>query len=170
MSQASPFEFKPSGFDVFPEMARVYSEIGGLLDADIQARTHDTNFSDSFIGPDTTVSKAVALISGSTDLTPIKALATYRLTEKARLEEIDNQLTALKSKSPKDVLAQLNQARSDVTQLGTKIEALAQAFTADKAIMRTLLSRNAKEAAKSATVLGSEQFKRPFFNAIGTPE
>ena len=101
---------------------------------------------------------------------PLKLWRRTRLTEKARLEEIDNQLTALKSKSPKDVLAQLNQARSDVTQLGTKIEALAQAFTADKAIMRTLLSRNAKEAAESATALGSVQFKRPFFNAIGTPE
>ena len=151
-------------------MARVYSEIGGLLDADILARTHDTEFSNSFIGPETAVSKAVALIGGSTDITPIKALATYGLTEKARLQEIDNQLTALKSKSPKDVLAQLNQARSDVTQLGTKIELLAQAFTADKAVMRTKLSKDAKEAAEAATALGSEQFKRPFFNAIGTPE
>ncbi len=170
VSQASPFEFKPSGFDVFPEMARVYSEIGVLLDADIRARAHDTKFSDSFIGPETTVSKAVASINAATDLAPLRAMAAYGATEKARLDEIDKQLTALKSRSPKDVLAQLVQARCDVTQLATKVETLAQAFTADGAVARTRLCKNAKEAAEAATTLGSEQFKRPFFNAIGTLE
>lgn len=170
VSQASPFEFKPSGFDVFPEMARVYREVGVRLDADIRARAHDTKFSDSFIGPETIVSKAVASIGPSTDLAPIKALATYGVTEKARLEEIDAQLTALKSKSSKEVVAQLVQARSDVNQLITKIGALALEFAAGKAAVRSGLSKDAKEAAEAATALGSEQFKRPFFNAVGTPE
>jgi hypothetical protein len=38
ISQASNFEFKPSGFDVFPEMARVYGELSKLLTTEIQAR------------------------------------------------------------------------------------------------------------------------------------
>jgi hypothetical protein len=170
VSQASPFEFKPSGFDVFPEMARVYREMGVLLDADIRERTHDTKFSDSFIGPETTVSEAVSSIGAATDLAALRTIATYGATEKARLDEIDKQLTALKSRSPKDVLAQLAQARSDVVQLNTKFETLARAFTADRAVVRTQLSKNAKQAAEAAAALGSEQFKRPFFSAIGTPE
>jgi hypothetical protein len=170
VSQTSPFEFKPSGFDIFPEMARVYREIGSRLDADVQARTHDTKFADSFIGPETMVSKSVASIGASIDLAPIRALAIYGPTEAARLEEIDTQLTALKSKSPKDVIAQLRQARSDIAQLATTIATLAASFTADKAMARTALSKDAKESADAATALGSEQFRRPFFNAIGTPE
>jgi len=170
VSQSTPFEFKPSGFDVFPEMARVCRQIGTLLDADIKSKTHDTIFSDSFIGVETVASKAIASIGGSTDLAEIRALAIYSQTEISRLAEVDIQLTALKSRSPKEVLAQLGQAHSDVAQLAGKLATLGQAFTADKGALRTSAGRDAKEAADAASVLGSEQFKRPFFSAVGTPE
>jgi hypothetical protein len=170
VSQTAPFEFKPSGFDVFPEMARVYGALAARLDADVRARTRDTKFSDSFIGAETDISKAVASISASTDLSRIRALAVYGGTEKARFEEIDGQLVALRSRSPKEILAQLKQARADIGQLSAKLAAAGSAFTAEKAAQRTKLSGEAKTTAEAATALGAEQFRRPFFNAVGTAE
>jgi hypothetical protein len=48
VSESTPFELKPSGFDVFPEMARVYEELGKRLAAAVQLRTHSTRFSYHF--------------------------------------------------------------------------------------------------------------------------
>ncbi len=170
VSEASPFEFKPSGFDIFPEMARVYAQLTTRLYGDIQSRTRDTKFSESFIGLETDASKSVAFVNATTDLTTVQNLAVYGPSEKARLEEIDKQLTALKSKSQKEVLAALRQARIDLENLGVKIIGIGETFSSLKAISRVELSKNAKAAADTATALGSEQFKRAFFKAVGTVE
>jgi hypothetical protein len=170
VSEAAAFEFKPSGFDVFPEMVRVYGEIGQRLDLEILGRTHDTKFSDSFIGEDTPVSKAVAAISAATDIEALRALSRYGLTETARLAEIDAQLVALKSGSSKEALATLVQARGDIDALAVKLKLLGEAFTSDKALSRNELCKKAKDSAEDATKLGINQFKRAFFNAVGSPE
>jgi len=170
LSQAATFEFRPVGFDIFPEMARVYGEIGRRLDAECLARTHATNFSESFIGNETDVSKAVAVINAKTDLEAIKSLGTYGATEKARLEAIDQQLIALKSSSPKDVVVQLRQAKSDVETLRSKLDLLGLEFTSAKRDSRNEITRKAKESAAAAALVGTETFKRSFFNAVGTPE
>ena len=94
VSETAAFEFKLSGFDVFPEMVRVYGEIGKRIDAEIAARAHDTKFSDSFIGLETPVSKAAGAINASTDIMALRALAGYGPTDAARLVEIDAQLVA----------------------------------------------------------------------------
>ncbi len=170
VSETSPFEFKPSGFDIFPEMARAYAQIGTRLDAEIKLRTRDTKFSESFIGVETGVSKAVASIGAATDLAVIEGLAVYGPTEKARFDEVDKQLIALKSSSQKEVLAALKQAGSDIQLLAGKVAALREGFNSEKAAARNALSKKAKEATDAATAMGSEQFKRAFFNAVGTPE
>lgn len=170
VSGTAPFEFKPAGFDIFPEMARVYGLLASRLEADIVKRTRNTKFSDSFIGDETEVSKAASSISASTDLSPIRTLAVYGPTEKARLEEVDRQLTALKSSSQKDILAALRQARSDIGLLATKLPEAQEAFSSAKAAARTALSDEAKKAAEATAAMGSEQFKRSFFTAVGTPE
>src|SRR5581483_1269126 len=140
------------------------------LYGDIQSRTRDTKFSESFIGLETDASKSVAFVNATTDLTTVQNLAVYGPSEKARLEEIDKQLTALKSKSQKEVLAALRQARIDLENLGVKIIGIGETFSSLKAISRVELSKNAKAAADTATALGSEQFKRAFFKAVGTVE
>lgn len=170
VSQTAPFEFKPAGFDVFPEMARVYAELGEHLETDIRARTHDTKFSDSFIAPETEVSKLIATLGPTTDLTRIRQLAVYGATERARLEEIDRQLVTLKSRSPKDLLAQMKQARRDIEHLSQNLAAAAERFTPERFERRSRMAGEAKSAAEAATALGIEQFRRPFFKAIGTAE
>jgi hypothetical protein len=170
VSQTSPFEFKPSGFDIFPEMVRVYAQIGTRLDTEIKVRTRDTNFSESFIGVETEVSRVVASVGAATDPAVIQGLAVYGPTEKARFEEVDKQLTALRSSSQKEILIALKQARSDVELLAHKIATLGEVSGSEKAAARSALSQKAKEATDAATAMGSKQFKRAFFNAVGTPE
>jgi energy-coupling factor transporter ATP-binding protein EcfA2 len=170
VSETTAFEFKPSGFDVFPEMVRVCGEIGKRLNAEIGARTHDTDFSRSFIGVETEVSKAVAAISASADVAELRALGPYGPTEIARLAEIDTQLVALKAGSPKGALATLTQAHADIQTVLIKLQALKEAFSVEKVVSRNVLSKAAKDATDDATKLGINQFKRAFFNAIGSPE
>lgn len=170
MSEKSPFEFKPSGFDIFPEMARVYTQIGTRLDAQIKLRTRKPIFSESFIGIETAVSKVVSTIGATTDVKIVQGLATYGPTEKARFDEVDKQLTALKIGSQKDLLTTLKQARTDVEGVLRKVTVLRDAFDCKRAGARNALSEKSKVAADAATALGSELFKRTFFNAVGTPQ
>lgn len=170
VTESAAFEFKPAGFDVFPEMARVYARIGEHLDADMRSKQHDTNFSDSFIGDETEVSKAVTAIGASTNLAALRKLGTYSPSDAARLPEVDKQLTALKSKSPKDLIAQLKQAKEDIAQLSQRLTKLGEMFTPARVATRNELAVRAKAATDTATAVGSEQFKRPFFRAIGSPE
>jgi AAA domain len=170
VSHASNFEFKPSGFDVFPEMARVYGELSKLLIAEIQARTSSVNFSDSFIGDETAVSKAVASIGRKADMPTIHKLATYGSAEQARFKELDGQIVALKSKSPQAVLAELNAAKKEIEALSAKLSTLAGSFTAAAEEARNELSLIAKQQAAAAALLGTEIFKRPFFKAVGAAE
>jgi hypothetical protein len=170
VSETAPFDFKPAGFDVFPEMARVYSQLAAKLDADTRAHTRDTSFSHSFIGPATEVSKAVAGINARTDIRQLETVGTYGTPEAARLQALDQQLIALRASSPKDVLGNLNQARSDIVELQRKIVAFK--LLCDQANLEHFsgVARAAKETADAATALGSDHFKRPFFSAVGTPE
>src|SRR5579864_721694 len=85
----------------------LYAQLGVRLDADVLKRTRDTKFAESFIGLETEVSKAASSINAATSLPAIEALATYGDSEKARFEEVDKQLTALKSSSQKEVLIAL---------------------------------------------------------------
>jgi hypothetical protein len=171
ISQAAPFEFRPSGFDVFPEMARVYGLLTGNLETDIKSRTSNRKFSDSLIGSETAVSKAVALLDASqNDLTELRRLASYGESEDARFVEVDKQLTALKANSTKEAIARAKEARADIVSLEIKLKALATFFSPDQAARRTSISETARKAVEAASLMSTEQFRRPFFNAIGSAE
>lgn len=170
LSQSVPFEFKPVGFDIFPEMARVYGELDERLSDIIRSRTHTTDFSTSFIGSDTDVSKAVARLGQNADLDSLRSLALYGDAEKARFQEVDRQLTALKTQSPAELISQTEQAKADIETLRTKLIALDTEFALEEAVHRDQLSREAADTAKAAAAIGTDTFKRPFFKAVGTPE
>ena len=171
ISQAAPFEFRPSGFDVFPEMARVYALLSEKLDADSKSRTSQRRFSDSLIGTATAVSKAVAALDASNnDLAELRQLAAYGESEDARLLEVDKQLTALKSNSPKEAIARAKEARGDILSLDKRLQEVAALFSADQATRRTAMAETAKKAVETASLLSTEEFRRPFFRAIGSAE
>ncbi|MEY9748857.1 energy-coupling factor transporter ATP-binding protein EcfA2 [Bradyrhizobium japonicum] len=170
VGETTAFEFKPSGFDVFPEMARIYGELGKLLANAILSRAHTTRFSDSFIGQETDVAKLVATIGTRTDMAAVRKLAIYGEAEKARLREVDSQATALKASSPQELIENLKQAKKDITALIAKLDALGSEFSPEKRAFRTALSKTARECTAAAAAVGTETFKRPFFKAVGTPD
>ena len=114
LADSNPLGFNPIGFDVFPELARIYGEIGKRLSAQIQHLTRDNTMARSFVAPESAVSQMVAGLSADTDLAPIRELGKFGDTEGARLEEVQRQIRELQSKSPAEAVAQLREAKRDV--------------------------------------------------------
>lgn len=170
VSESSAFEFKPAGFDVFGEMGRVFQELAKRLTAEVKSRTRDNNFSAYFIGQETVISKAVTAISARTDMAALEKLGIYGDTQAARLDAVNRQMDDLKKASPAELLASLRQTLGDLDTLGQKLEAV-QSFCEGGAIQSlSTLARDAKETRVAAEALGTDTFKRPFFEAVGTPE
>lgn len=170
VTEKSAFEFKPSGFDVFPEMARVYSQLAAKLERDVASRYRDMRFSESFIGLDTEVSKQVGAINAHSDIEALEKMAIYGPSESARFEEVDRQLTVLKSRSQKEHLETLKQAKEDLSAMSVKIAALKPQFEAAAISRRQEMRKKATEAAATAKALGAETFQRAFFKAVGSRE
>lgn len=170
LTATMPFEFKPSGFDVFPEMVRVYNRLTQLLDADIRRHTKQNTFSTAFIGGTTPAYSAVSALGPTTDVEKLRELARYGEAETARLKEIDRLLVALRSQSPKEALETLAEAKTDITGLRKKIADLVELFSEENVADRKKLIGDAVQAAGLAVTLGTDQFQRPFFKAVGTPE
>ncbi len=170
ITQSAAFEFRPAGFDVFPEVVRVYGLLGEKLEQAIAKRNRPNEFPAAFLGGGTVVHDAVAALTGTTDLAPIRTLAQYGESESARLSELDAQILALRSQSPKETLAALNEAKGDIATLTGILDQLKGNFEEAAISRRAQLSKEARAAAETATSLGSDQFQRPFFSAVGTPE
>lgn len=172
ITQSSAFEFKPAGFDVFPEMTRVYAALVKRLEGDIAERNRPNTFPQAFLGggSPTVVHDAVSQLGAQTDLDEIRRLAAYGPTESARLTELDAQLVALKANSPKELLAQLSQAVQDIDNLRSQLSALGAVFSSAEVSRRKRLVDDAREKAATASALGSDHFRRPFFRAVGTSQ
>ena len=97
-------------------------------------------------------------------------MAFYGAAETARLAEVDKQRLALKANSKKDVQDGLKQALSDIDILIDKLSIIMSAFTPAKGSARNVLAKKAADAIALAATLGSDQFKRSFFKAVGTSE
>jgi hypothetical protein len=166
----NPLGFKPAGFDVFPELGRIYGELTKRLTADIERRSKQNTFTSSFVAPQSAVSDAVAGLSADTALAPLQELGKFGETERARLEEVQRQILELQSKSPAEAITQLTEAKSDLLMLEQR---LAEAYAALGDQKRTVYRRQAADAAakaKQAAEEGAESFKRGFFKGIGSPE
>lgn len=170
LTQQMAFEFKPAGFDVFPEMVRVYNRLDGKLGAAVALRTKANNFPAAFIGGTSSVSTLVSTLGPITDLDRLRELGIYGPTEEARVQEIDKLLVALRSQSPKEALDVLAEARADIAALRATVAKLAEYFTAEAVASRKHVVDRAVETAVVAATMGLDQFKRSFFSAVGTPE
>lgn len=170
ISQASAFEFKPIGFDVFPETVRACNALSEKLDQEIAKRIKPNDFPQSFLGGGTEVHTAVANLGPDSDLEALRLLAKYGEAESARITELDKQILALRSQSPKDVLNALKEAAGDIRKLKDQLVALGAQFNDAALEERAQLISKTKEAVAVAAAAGAEQFKRAFFKAVGTAE
>jgi energy-coupling factor transporter ATP-binding protein EcfA2/ribosomal protein L17 len=170
ITQSAAFEFKPAGFDVFPEMVRVYGRILEKLEREIALKARVNEFPAAFLGGGTSVHTAVTSLNAKTDLTALRTLAQYGATESARLTALDSQILALRAQSPKAVLAGLKEGKVDLGVLRTQLEQIQVRFAPEAVAERSALITKAKDAATVAATLGAEQFKRPFLTAVGSAE
>lgn len=168
--EQSPLGFKPAGFDVFPEIARVYTEIGNRLGAEIARRDRDNALIKSFVAPESSVSEFVAGLDAETDLAELRLLAAFGETEAARLEEVQRQIKELHSKSVAEAIKQLQEARRDIVGLQGRLLESSKLLTEDRrATYRTQLAAF-RETARLVAAEGAGAFRRDFFENIGTPE
>jgi hypothetical protein len=170
LADENPLRFKPIGFDVFPELARIYDEIGKRLTARIEQLTHDNTIARSFVAPESAVSQMVAGLSADTDLAPIRELGKFGEVEGARIEEVQRQIRELQSKSPAEAVAQLQEAKGDVVAFeGQLNEARALLSDEKRSLYRQQLIDATTKATRAAEQ-GAESFKRAFSKGIGSPE
>lgn len=170
ITQSAAFEFKPIGFDVFPEIVRVYGFLADRLDADIAKRTRANEFPQSFLGGGTNIHTAVSSLGATTDLMPLRRLGEYGDAERSRIDQLDKQILALQAQSPAEVLKALREASTDIGTLRDHLDRVSKDFTADAVKHRAGLAEAAKQAVVVAATLGSDQFRRPFFKSVGSPE
>ena len=166
--ERSPMGFKPAGFDVFPEMARVYHGVTNRLTKEIDSRNRRNTFTDSFIAPESAVSQFVSELSADSDMVKLRRFATFSETEKARLSEVQQQIIDLQSKSVAETISQLELSKRDLIALQIRlVESSAILSEERRAGYRTQLDNLADKVRLVATQ-GAKSFKQDFFKGIGT--
>jgi hypothetical protein len=167
---SGPLGFKPAGFDVFPEMARVYGQITIRLLNDIKQRTRDNMFIKSFIGPETKVSQFVAALDARTDIEKLRALAVFGEGEEARLVEVQRLKRELETKSVPEAIKQLEEAKRSVGTLKQRLATARDLLTDDR--RQTYREELADFGMKVKTLAetGSGSFRHAALRGVGSPE
>ena len=166
--EQSPLGFKPAGFDVFPEMARVYAQIASRLMADMERRNRENTLTNSLVAPESPVSQFVARLSAGTDVAELRRLAVFGATETARLEEVQRQIQDLQSKSVAEATKQLEDAKRDIGALQKRLIESAALLTEEKRAGYRALLADFTDKARLVAAQGAESFKQDFFKGIGT--
>jgi hypothetical protein len=150
LTDSGPLGFKPAGFDVFPEMARVYGQIGVRLLSEIKRRTRDNIFTKSFVGAATEVSRFVSGLDAKTDIEMLRTLAAFGEAEAARLVEVQRLKKDLETKSLPETIKQLEDAKRCVETLQQRLAAAANLLSEEK---RHLYREQLTDFAAKAKVL-----------------
>ena len=166
--EQSPLGFTPAGFDVFPEMARVYGQIASRLTVDMERRSRENSLTNSLVAPASPVSQFVATLSAGTDVAELRRRAVFGETEMARLAEIQRQIQDLQSKSVAEATKQLEDAKRDVGALEKRLTESAVLLTEEKRAGYRALLANFADKARLVAAQGAESFKQDFFKGIGT--
>jgi hypothetical protein len=170
LADENPLGFKPVGFDVFPELGRVYGELAKRLSADVERRTRENAFLSSFVAPASAVSAVIAGLNAETAMDSLQQLGRFGEVEKARLEEVQRQILDLQSKSPAEALKQLTEAKSDLIILEQRLAGASAVLNDESRAMYRQQMADADAKATRAAAAGAESFKRAFFKGIGSPE
>lgn len=166
----SPLGFKPAGFDVFPEMARVYAQIGARLTTDTERRKKENTFTKSFVAPESPVSQFVASLNADTDLPQLRRMAVFGETESARFDEVQRQINELRAKSPAEAIKQLEAAKRDVTALTQHLAQCDHLLGEEKRVEYRAQLRDFIVKARAVVTQGAESFKTDYLKSVGSAE
>lgn len=166
----NPLGFKPVGFDVFPEMGKVYTELARRLTTDIEQRNKPNTFPSSFVAPASRVSQVIENLSADTLVAVVQELGAFGDAEKARLEEVQRQILDLQSKSPAEAIQQLSEANTDILSLERRFAEACAALSEERRNTYRQQMADAAAKAKLAAEEGAESFKQAFFKGIASPQ
>jgi len=170
LTDTGPFGFTPTGFDVFAEMARVYSVLQAKLAADIQSRRRDNALANMFLGPQTRASLAATTLSETTDLEHLKTLAAFGPDQAARIEQLQSQADQLRVRSPEAEIKRLSDARPRLIslkeQLASARSALSEEMLASDVRLRQALSTSAIEFSRAS----ADQFQHDKIQGVGSSD
>ncbi len=167
LAEETPLGFKPVGFDVFDEVARVIGEIGQKLDQAVAVRSSENKFGRMFIG-ESDVSQKVNSLSKDSKAADFQTLAAFGESEILRLAEIASRLVQLRTESPEAILKALEQARKDIEDVQAKTAdlishvdlAACERYAAELALLR--------EKTAAASAFNPASFGNPTLQATGS--
>ncbi|MGJ8590174.1 MAG: AAA family ATPase [Yoonia sp.] len=168
LAKENELGFQPAGFDVFEETIRAIGLLNEKLETDIMKRTRPNKFNQLFADPGI-VSEKIAAISAKSDISELRALATFGDAEKERLDEVARQEKELVAKSPVEFLKAISIAKTDIDTLQKKVVMLASTFgIGAREKVLGLLDRH-KAALLEAVKAGSETVSHPQLKQTGSP-
>ena len=170
LTDAGPLGFTPTGFDIFPEIARSYSVLQSMLMSDIQRRKRENNFQFAFIGAKTVASEMAAGLGRLIDLEKLRALASFGPNERARIDQIQTLTDQLKAKSPVSAVRHLTEVRPQLVQLKEWLANARATLSEDRLAADRNLRAGLVTAAAAVARLGADQFGHPRLRAVGSNE
>jgi hypothetical protein len=168
LTDTGPLGFTPTGFDIFPEIARGYSVLQSMLTADIQRRRRENTFQLAFIGAKTAASEMASSLGRLTDLDKLRALASFGANEIARIDQIQMLTDQLRAKSPDSAIRRLTEVRPQLIQLKEKLAGARGMLSEDKLAADTKLKACFVAAAAAVARLGADRFGHPRLQAVGS--
>jgi hypothetical protein len=162
---SNPLGYSPTGFDVFPEMARCYAALVRKLEEDIAARTKGNPFLVALTGPESLVSKAISALSAKTDLALIRALGAFKEGESDRLAEVQRQIASLMAQSIPEKLAALTAAAKEFELLLGQLRAICAVLAAERVAEYQAQAKAAQDAALQLASDTAKLFRHQFVTA-----
>ena len=169
LTDTGPFGFTPTGFDVFPEMARAYTALQAKLAADIQTKKRENALAKAFIGPETPASRAATALSQATDIDGLRTLAVFGADQQARIEQLQSQADQLRVQAPDATIKRLSDAKPQLVLLKQTLADARAALSKEKLETDTRLRQLLVAAASEFARAGAAQFQHDKIAGIGTP-
>lgn len=170
LTETGPFGFTPTGFDVFPEMARAYTALQTKLAADIQAKKRENALAKAFIGSETPASRAATTLSHTTNIEDLRTLAVFGADQQARIDQLQSQSDQLRVQAPDASIKRLTDAKPQLLLLKQAL-ADARAALSEERLEADVRQRQSLVAAASEFArAGATQFQHDKIAGIGTPE
>lgn len=169
LTDTGPFGFTPTGFDVFPEMARAYTALQAKLAADIQTKRRENALAKAFIGPETPASRAATTLSQTTNIDGLRALAIFGADQQARIEQLQSQADQLRVQAPDAAIKRLSDAKPQLVLLKQALADARAALSEEKLEADARLRQSLVAAASEFARAGAAQFQHDKISGIGTP-
>lgn len=154
LSDSNQLSFAPPILDALRLLGEVTNAIKQKFLSEVNQSTPPKPPAFQFMLDQTSIGKALALISAETNPDTIKTLGQWNESDKAALGAKEIELAKLRSQSPQTIREAINREKRDATTLQTKITSIVTKLNADAVdlIRQQLTELNTHEQAYQAAV------------------